>query len=163
MKSFFLLLISLYLLGITSSAQQRIDPKGMNYVIAPKPNTIIFNDTVYKGSTQFKQLFYRTHNYELMELYQRHQSNKITGQILGVAGTIATIFGISRLSSSNTDQGVGWALLGGGFATTLAGGYLTFMGQRNLQMAVTLFNQQNSKAALGMGVSNSQVGLVYKL
>ncbi len=163
MKSFFLLLISLCLLGITSNAQQRIDPKGMNYVVAPKPNTIIYNDTVYKGSSQFKQLFYRTHNYELIELYQRHQSNKITGQIVGVAGTIATIFGISRLSSSNTDKGVGWALLGGGFATTLAGGYLTFMGQRNLQMAVTLFNQQNSKTALGMGVSNSQVGLVYKL
>ena len=96
MKRFFLLLISLCLLDITSNAQQRIDPKGMNYVVAPKPNTIIYNDTVYKGSSQFKQLFYRPHNYALIELYQRHQSNKITGQILGITGTIATILGIAN-------------------------------------------------------------------
>jgi len=162
MKRIVFLLISLCMLSISSNAQQRIDPKGMNYLIATKPNNIIYNDTIYKGSSQFQQLFYRTHNSDLIALYEKHQSNKITGQVLGIVGTLATIFGVSMVSSDRTDKGTGWILFGAGFAASITGGYLTLMGQRNLQMAVTLFNQQHTKAALGIGVSNSNAGLVYK-
>jgi hypothetical protein len=150
------------LTGLSSNAQQRIDPKGMSYLVSPKPNTIIFHDTVYSGKKQFEYLFYRTHDQELINLFEKHQSNKIAGQVLGIAGTVATIFGISKLSGSSSEKGLGWGLLGGGFAATLTGGYLTLMGQRNLLMAVTLFNQRYHLAALGVGVSNNQVGLVYK-
>jgi hypothetical protein len=37
------------------------------------------------------------------------------------------------------------------------------MGQKNLQMAVILFNKQNHQAALGFGVADKQAGLVFKL
>ena len=162
MKGIIFLLISVCILTISSNAQQRIDPKAMNYLSASRPNNIIYNDTVYKGSRQFMQLFYRTHNDALIQLYERHQSNKITGQVLGVVGTLATIFGISMVSSDRTDKGTGWLLFGSGFAASITGGYLTSMGQRNLQMAVTLFNQQHNKTALGLGISDSHAGLVFK-
>jgi hypothetical protein len=144
-----------------SNAQQRLDPNGMNYVLAAKPNTIIFHDTVFSGKKQFEQLFYRTHDQELIRLLEKHQSNKIAGQVLGFAGSFALIFGISRLSSSS-DKGTGWILVGSGFAATLSGGYFLLMGQRNLAMAVTLFNQRNHRAAFGIGVSDKNMGLVYK-
>ena len=162
MKGIVFLFICLCMLNASSNAQQRIDPKAMNYLMAPKPNNIIYNDTIFKGSSQFQQLFYRTHNFELIELYQRHQSNKITGQVMGVLGTLATIFGLSIVSSDRTGKRTGWIMMGTGLATSITGGYLMLMGQRNLQMAVILFNQQNNKAALGVGISNSHAGLVYK-
>ena len=147
---------------LATNAQQKIDKEGMNYVIALKPNSIFYHDTLYSGSKQFEWLFYRTRDYELIRLVEKHQSNKIAGQILAVTGSIATIYGISRVTSSGSDNGVGWALVGGGFAVTLTGGYLTLMGQRNLAMAVTLFNKKYHQTTLGIGVANSSVGLVYK-
>ena len=162
MKGTFFLIVILCMIGFSAFAQQRVEPKLMNYLASPKPNIIIYNDTIYKGSKQFKQLFYRTGNRDLIYFYQKHQSNKIAGQVIGLAGTLVTIFGVSRLSSSRTDKETGWVLLGGGFAATLTGGYLTFMGQRNLDMAVTLFNRQYHKASLGIGVSDNRAGLVYK-
>ena len=150
------------MIGFFSKAQQRLDPRGMNYVVAAKPNTIIFHDTVFSGKKQFEELFYRTHDQQLIQLLDKHQSNKIAGQAFGFIGTFAMIFGISKLSSSSTDKGTGWALVGGGFAATLTSGYLLLMGQRNLVTAVTLFNQRSNKASLGIGVSEKNVGLVYK-
>lgn len=162
MKGIILLTVFLCAVSISLVAQQRVEPKAMNYLISSKPNNIIYNDTLYKGSLQFKQLFYRTRNPELIHFYEKHQSNKIAGQVIGIAGTLASIFGVSRISSSSTDKGVGWALLGSGFAATLAGGYLTVMDQRNLQMAVDLFNQHHNKTALGIGFSDKRAGLVFK-
>lgn len=144
-----------------ASAQQRLDKKGMSYLVAPKPNTIIYHDTVFSGSNQFTQLFYRTRDPLLIQLVGKHQSNKIAGQVLGLTGTIATLIGISKLSGTD-NKGLGWALLGGGFGLTLTGGYLTVMGQRNLQMAVTLFNQRQNQSSVGIGVSGQKAGLVYQ-
>jgi hypothetical protein len=161
MKTKYLLLLLLLLGALQSSAQQRLDPKSMNYIIAPKPNTIIYHDSLFSGSKQFEQLFYRTEDQQLIRLVEKHQSNKISGQVLGLIGTIGTIVGIGQLSGKD-NKGLAWGLIGGGFAMTLTGGYLTLMGQRNLQMAVTLFNQRHHQASLGMGVSNRSVGLVYQ-
>ena len=160
MKKTVLLFVCL-LAGFFVMAQQKLDPKGMTYVVAAKPNSIIYHDTLYSGSKQFKNLLYRTRNMDLVFLYEKHQSNKITGQVIGVAGALATIIGIGRLSSAD-QKGLGWALLGGGFAATLTGAYLAVMGQKNLQMAVSLFNQKYSRAAIGIGVSDRSAGLVYK-
>jgi hypothetical protein len=160
MKGIVLALVGLFWMGISVQAQQKLNPGGMNYLVNPKPNNIIYHDSVFTGKKQFMQLFYRTRNQELIRLFEKHQSNKVTGQVLGVIGTIATLVGISRLSSVN-EKGLGWALLGTGFATTLTGGYLTLMGQRNLQMAVTLFNQKYATSAIGIGVSSARAGLVY--
>lgn len=142
-------------------AQQRLEPGKMHYLIMTKPNNIFYRDTIYRGSKEFMQLFYRTRDQQLIDLYQKHQSNKISGQILGVVGTFATIIGIGKISSAD-QKGLGWALAGGGFATVLTSGYLLMQGQKNLLMAVTLFNQRHNKAALGIGISNQQAGLVYK-
>ncbi|MDE3253142.1 MAG: hypothetical protein KGO92_10080 [Bacteroidota bacterium] len=160
MKGIVLALVGFFWIVSSVQAQQKLIPGGMNYLANPKPNTIIYHDSVFTGKKQFMQLFYRTRNQELIQLFERHQSNKVTGQVLGVIGTIATLVGVSRLSSTN-DKGMGWVLLGGGFATTLTGGYLTLMGQRNLQMAVTLFNQKYANTAIGIGVSSARAGLVY--
>ena len=156
----FLLLLSFA--GFSAHAQQRIDPDGMNYLANPKPNTIIYHDSIFTGKKQFEQLFYRTRNQRLISLLDKHQSNKVAGQLLGVAGTIAAIMGVSRITSSQNEKSLGWVLLGGGFAATITGGYLLLMGQRNLQMAVTLFNQQYHKTAFGIGVADKRAGLVYK-
>ncbi len=156
----FILLLSFA--GFAANAQQRIEPDGMSYFANPKPHTIIYHDTIFTGKKQFEQLFYRTHNRGLIFLLEKHQSNKVAGQLLGVAGTIAAIMGVSRITSSQNEKSLGWVLLGGGFAATITGGYLLLMGQRNLQMAVTLFNQQYHKTAFGIGVADKRAGLVYK-
>ena len=162
MKGNIVLIGLLCLMFFSLNAQQKIEKNAMNYVIGVKPNNIIYHDTLFRGSAQFEQLFYRAHNQNLIDLYRKHQSNKIAGQVLGVTGTIATIFGISMITSSSSDKGTGWALLGGGFAATLTGGYLTIMGQRNLQMAVILFNRQYNGVSLGIGFSEKNAGLVFK-
>lgn len=160
MQKILVLLVVALLTCKTSDAQQRLVPGQMTYFIGAKPNVIIYHDTIFNGVKEFRSLFYRHNDVELMQYLDRHQSNKITGQVLGVAGTIATIVGIGQLSSER--KGLGWALIGGGFATTLTSGYLILMGQRNLATAVTLFNQRYYKASLGIGVSGNGAGLVYK-
>lgn len=142
-------------------AQQRLEPGSMHYITNPKPNSIFYRDTLYRGSKEFMQLFYRTRDQQIIQLYEKHQSNKITGQVLGVVGSFALIFGISRVSSED-QKGLGWALIGGGFASTLTSGYLILQSQRHLYSAVTLFNQRHNKASLGIGLAQQQAGLVYK-
>lgn len=148
------------ILSLLSFAQQRIEPGTMNYVISSKPNSIFYRDTLYKGSAQFRYLFYRTRDEELISLYHRHQANKIAGQALGVAGSVAIAIGAGFISSADS-KGAGWGLIGGGFAALLSGGYLIMTGQQRLQMAVNLFNERYHKTALGIGVSGNNAGLVY--
>lgn len=152
-------ILFLLLAGYTLHAQQRMNPKGMTYFLASKPNVIIYHDTIFNGVKQFRPLFYRTKDFELIMYVERHQSNKITGQVLGVVGAVATFIGIGTISDN---KGAGWALVGGGVATTIASGYFLLMGQRNLNTAVTLFNSRYSNASLGLGVTQNAAGLVYK-
>lgn len=141
-------------------AQQALVPGKMNYTIMTRPNNIIFNDTIYKGSTQFKQLFYRSGNGEIIGAYQRHQTNKITGQVLNFAGAITLLIGVNQFSSNS---GTAWSLIGAGFLSSLAGGYFNLIGQRHLLTAVDLFNQQyNQKQTVSLGVGNQSLGLVVK-
>lgn len=142
-------------------AQQPVNPNTMSYIINSKPNNIFYKDTLYKGSAQFKSLFYITRDQQLIQLYQKHQSNKIAGQLLGTMGTLATIFGVGMVSSRE-QKSTGWALIGGGFASMLTGGYLTMMGQRNLFLAVNVFNSRYQKAALNLGVSPNGAGIIYQ-
>lgn len=160
MKKILILVLIATGISFASSAQQRMVP-GMNYIFNPKPNSILYHDTLFRGSAQFQQLFYRHGDIRLINYYEKHQANKIAGQVLGLAGTIASVIGISVVSSSGNNKGVGWGLVGGGFAATLTGGYLTLMSQRNLQMAVILFNAENHRAAVGIGVADKKTGLVF--
>lgn len=156
-----LLVLAVYLISQPLSAQQRIDPSKMNYLINPKPNAIIYHDTLYKGSAQYMHLFYRTRNVEIIHFYQKHQSNKIWGNIAGVVGTIATASGIIIASGNRTaDHTAGLVTAGSGLACTIFGGYLMMAGQQNLAMAIDLFNNQYNKAAIGIGISSNRAGLV---
>lgn len=161
----FSLLLSCSVLLFTSELKSQVPvEKGnnMTYIINLKPNNILYGDTLYRGSKEFMPLFYRTRDVDLIELYHKHQQNKIAGQVLGVVGTVATLVGISKLTASNPNKTLGWSLIGGGFASTLTGGFLIMEGQKKLAMAVTLFNQRHQQAALGVGVGQQQLGLVYK-
>jgi len=160
MNKFFLLVICVIGSFTFCTAQQKFDPKGMNYLIGPKTNNIIYHDSVFRGSNEFKHLFYRTGNPELLALYSKHQSNKIVGQTLGVIGAIGIFVGINNLNGDT--KGFGWSMIGGGLLTSIAGGYFTLSGQRNLQMAIAIFNQQYNKASIGIGVGDRSAGLVYK-
>lgn len=157
----------LFFLCISSAfvmAQQPLNRGGgaMTYLVGPKPNNIIYHDSIFRGSNEFKHLFFRTGDEALLKLYDKHQANKITGQILNFTGAMAMFIGISKLSGSNKDTGLGWALIGSGFSSSVLGGYLAYCSQKNLVTAVVLFNQKyNSKASLGIGVGQQSTGLVY--
>jgi hypothetical protein len=160
MNKFFLLVICVIGSFTFCTAQQKFNPKGMNYLIGSKPNNIIYNDSVFRGSNEFKHLFYRTGNPELLALYSKHQSNKIVGQTLGFVGAIGILVGINNLNEYS--KRIGWTMIGGGLLTSIAGGYFTLSGQRNLQMAIAIFNQQYNKASIGIGIGDKSAGLVYK-
>ncbi len=144
-------------------AQERVDHRKMNYFTNPKPNSIIFNDTLYKGSVQFSRLFYRTHDIDLINLYQRHQSNKLWGTALGVVGSIATTVGVIMATSYNNNVNnntAGWITAGSGLACSIFGAHLIQSGQKNLAMAVAIFNQKYNRTAIGIGVSGNNAGFV---
>jgi hypothetical protein len=158
-KQFFFVLISILMVQFVV-AQQALTKGKMSFTAMTKPNNIIFNDSIYKGSNQFKQLFYRTGNPEIIQSFQKHQSNKITGQVLSFSGAIALLIGINNLSGSN--KGMGWTLIGSGFVASIAGGYFTLVGQNHLLSAVDLFNNQYKKSTVSLGLGKQSAGLVYK-
>ena len=159
MQKALLLIMMLVVLAETGFSQQKLNKSGITYLVAPKTNNLVYHDSVFRGSSEFKHLFLRTGDSRLTGLLDKHQTNKIIGQVAGVIGAVGVIVGINQLSS---DKGLGWAMIGGGFAASVAGGYFTLCSQRNLTMAVSLFNQQYSRAVADIGVGNRSVGLVYK-
>ncbi|MDI9365399.1 MAG: hypothetical protein QM541_10640 [Flavobacterium sp.] len=162
MKSIFLFTISVCT-AVAAFAQQPYNPNKMVFAPTNKPNTIIYNDTIYKGSSQFKNLFLRTGNVELAMLYREHQTNKITGNIVTTIGTVATIVGVSEATKSGGNNTVGWLVTGGGLVATITGGYLILVGQRRLVAATELFNKHYAtKATVGAGFTNNGIGVVVK-
>ncbi len=155
--------IFLFIAGLHNGvqAQQVLEPGKLNYFINPKANTLLYQDTLYRGARECKALFYRTGNPQLMHLYQKHQQNKIFGNILGVLG--AGIMGAGVGLASNNHQSTGWVLIGAGFTSTIVGGYLIASGQKNLLMAVQLFNdkqhQKIPRVQAGIGFSGNKIGL----
>lgn len=161
MKGYKFLLVLIFLISAkTLLAQERVDHQKMNYLFNPKQNAVLYNDTLYKGSNQFAQLFYRTRDIDLINLYQRHQSNKVWGNIFGTVGALATGFGVAYATSSGNNKTAGWITLGSGLACTIFGTYLIQAGQKNMLMAVQLFNQKYNKNAVGIGISGNSAGLV---
>jgi hypothetical protein len=156
-----LLLLFICVFSQSLKAQELIDHNKMNYLFNPKQNAIIYRDTLYKGSEQFRQLFYRTGNIEIIRLYQKHQSNKIWGGILGVVGAFTTGFGVAyATSSSSSNKTTGWICAGSGLASTIIGGYMVQSGQKKLMQAVAIFNSKYNKITAGFGFSGNSAGLV---
>ena len=160
MKKTGLLLLVIFLLNMSSHAQQKLNRAGMTYVISTKPNNIVFHDSIFKGSSEFKHLFFRTGDANLIGLYEKHQTNKIVGQLASFVGAFGIIYGVNQISGSN--KGLGWTLIGGGFLSAAAGGYFTMASQKNLLMAITLFNQKYNQTTVGIGAGNQSIGIVYK-
>lgn len=160
MKKIRLLLLFIFSIKMSTHAQQKLNRSGMTYIVSTKPNNIVFHDSIFKGSNEFKHLFFRTGDANLIGLYTKHQTNKIVGQFASFVGAFGIIFGVNHVSSSN--KALGWTLIGSGFLSAAAGGYFTMASQKNLIMAITLFNQKNSQSSIGIGASNQTIGLVYK-
>jgi hypothetical protein len=160
--SFLLILLLDCIFSQSLSAQELIDHNKMNYLFNPKQNTIIYRDTLYKGSEQFRQLFYRTGDIEIIQLYQKHQGDKIWGGILGILGAFTTGFGVAYAtsSSSSNNKTVGWISAGSGLACTIIGGYLVQCGQKKMMQAVAIFNSKYNKITAGFGFSGNNAGLV---
>jgi arginine deiminase len=162
MKSVFLFAISVCV-AVFAFAQQPYNHNKMVFAPTNKPNTIIYNDTIYKGSSQFKNLFLRTGNVELAMMYKEHQTNKITGNIITTIGTVATIVGVSEATRSGGNNTVGWLVTGGGLVATITGGYFILVGQQRLIAATELFNKRYAtKATAGVGITNNGIGVVVK-
>lgn len=160
MKKIVLVVFAYLLISAGLRAQQRILPGGMNYLFGMKPNNMLYHDTLYRGSREFGPLFQRTNDHEILHLYHKHQSNKIAGSLLSLAGTVVTVIGIGNISGDN--KGNAWLVSGAGFAAALTGGYLIFRGQQHLQSAVDLFNSRYNRASLSLGAGDRQAGLVLK-
>jgi hypothetical protein len=162
MKQIIFLLLSIFLSKIVF-AQQPYSHNKMVFAATNKPNTIIYNDTIYKGSTQFKNLFLRTGDADLAKLFQQHQNNKVAGGIISGIGTVATFVGISEATRSGGNNTVGWLVTGGGLVATITGGYLVLVGQQKIITATELFNKRYAaKATTGVGFTNNGVGVVVK-
>ena len=158
----YLVFIGLILVVSNLFAQQKYNPKQMIFVPTNKPNTIIYNDTIYKGSRQFKTLFLRTGDIDLSNLYLQHQRNKIAGGIIGTLGSIAMIIGVSQATSSSNNKTGGWVAAGSGLAATITGGYLVLIGQQKIATATELFNKRYAKTTAAIGVTGNGVSFVVK-
>jgi hypothetical protein len=146
--------------------QQRIDNSQISYFNTLKPNTLVYHDTLYNGSRQFKALFLRTDDQEMIHLYKKHQANKVWGNIVGTVGGLAIGFGVGfAVDRNNNNQAAGWYIAGGGFLALLTSGHLILSSQQKLYRAIDLFNKKYSmpKTTTGLGVTENGVGLVMKL
>ncbi|MFP5040109.1 hypothetical protein [Parasediminibacterium sp. JCM 36343] len=157
--------IFLLMLSHLAVAQQRLPPKQMTYIATNKPNSIFYNDTIYTGSAEFRRLFYRTRDPQLIELYQIHQFNKVTGSVLGSVGTVALSLGALYASGNHKaiSRSGGWVMAGSGLVAAITGGYLLNRGTGNLILATRVFNKRYALPSAAIGISDNGVGLVMKL
>jgi hypothetical protein len=146
-------------LSVNAFSQQPLQRKKANVLMMNKPYQIVYNDTLYKGAKQFQQLFYRTHDATIIDLYNRHQSNKITGNILNTAGGFMLTFGIiyATGTGNSNQKTTGWIVAGTGFVGSIVGTLLISKANQHLMDATTIFN--NKYATAGLGFTNNGVGL----
>ncbi len=147
------------------SAQQKVFPNKMNFIATPKPNSIIYNDTIYNGSRAYKALFLRTKDPQIIEAYKFHQTDKIWGSVLGTTGSIVLSLGVVYASSyhPNISRGTGWIMAGTGMIAAITGGYLINRANTDLLIATYLFNKRYALPNTSIGVSNNGLSVVVKL
>ncbi len=165
MLRFFLVFTALLSLCSYVNAQQKLPEKQMTYLSTSKPNSIFYNDTLYNGSKAYGKLFCRTKDAQLIELYKRHQSNKIIGSAMGTIGSLALTLGVIYASGNhnNISRGAGWVMAGSGLATAIIGGYLTTQANTNLLVATYLFNKRYANPKAAIGISGNGASFVLKL
>ena len=153
------------LLGLCSHAQQPLPQKQMTYLSTAKPNSIFYNDTFYNGSREYRKLFYRTNDPQLIHLYKKHQFDKIVGFALNTTGIISLTAGTIYASSyhPNISRGVGWGMVGAGVVAAITGSYLTTQSVNDLLVASYLFNKRYGNPKAAIGISNGGLSFVLNL
>ena len=144
-------------------AQQKMESKNMNYIYTSHPYCILYHDTLFSGSKEFRKLFYRTGNHPIIDLYKLHQSCKVWGNGLTFVGTLATIWGIAKVSDrsiNSSERSLAWVGILGGLGCDIGGEILILNGQKALATAVHLFNLRSSKTSVNLGVGNKEAGVV---
>ena len=144
-------------------AQQKLESGNMNYIYTSHPYCILYHDTLFSGSKQFRKLFYLTRNEPIINLYKLHQSCKVWGNGLAFVGTLATLWGVVKMSDRNissSERSLAWAGIIGGLGCDIGGTALIMNGHKALATAVHLFNLKHSKTALNMGIGDKEAGLV---
>jgi hypothetical protein len=137
----------------------------MSYISTSKPNSIFYNDTLYNGSKAFRKLFLNTKDPQIIELYHRHQVNKVLGSALGTVGSIALTAGCIYASGNhpNISRGAGWTMIGTGLITAITGGILIKRATSNLLFATYFFNKRYANSKASIGISGDGVSFVVKL
>ena len=144
-------------------AQQKVDHDKMNYIYTSHPYCILYHDTLFSGSKEFRKLFYLTRNEPIINLYRLHQSCKVWGNGLTFVGTLATLWGVIKVSDksiSSSERSFAWVSIIGGVGCDIGGTALIMNGHKALATAVHLFNLNNKKTAINLGVGNKEAGLV---
>lgn len=159
------LVIILLCFFVCANAQIRVFPKQMSYISTSKPNSIFYNDTLYNGSKAFRKLFLNTKDPQIIELYHRHQVNKVLGSALGTVGSIALTAGCIYASGNhpNISRGAGWTMIGTGLITAITGGILIKRATSNLLFATYFFNKRYANSKASIGISGDGVSFVVKL
>jgi len=143
----------------TSRAQQRMVPGQANYILNARTNSVLFRDTLYSGSRQFRELFLRTNDPLLIKWYRKHQLLKILGEFSVVTGSLAISTGIGLATGTGSTRNSGWIVAGSGLAMVINGGILLYSGQKALAGTLLLFNNKYVHASLDIGMSDNGVGL----
>jgi len=147
----------------TLHAQQKVASGKMSYIYTSHPYCILYHDTLFSGSKEFRKLFYLTGNAPIINLYKLHQSCKIWGNGMTYIGTLATLWGVVKVSDksiTSSERSLAWVSILGGVGCDIGGTVLITNGQRALAAAVHLFNVKNSKTTINLGVGNKEAGLV---
>ncbi len=164
-KCIFLLGSAFVFFKTNVSAQQKLLQGQMTFIATPKPNSIIYHDTLYNGSHSFRALFLRTKDPQIIEAYKFHQTDKIWGSILGTTGSVALSLGVVYASSShpNISRSTGWIMAGSGMIAAITGGYLMNRANADLLLATYLFNKKQLKPTTSIGISSNGLSVVVKL
>jgi len=157
--------MAIILLTFSANAQTKLLLKQMTYLSTSKPNSIFYNDTFYSGSKEFGQLFYRTKDAQLIELYKKHQTEKILGSVMGTVGSLALTVGVIYASGNHNkiSRGAGWVIAGSGLVTAITGSYLSSEATSDLILATYLFNKRYANPKTAIGISNNGLSFVVKL
>ena len=158
-------ILTILLLTFSANAQTKLPPKQMTYLSTSKPNSIFYNDTFYSGSKEFKQLFFRTKDAQLIELYKKHQVEKIFGSAMGTAGSLALAVGVIYAGGNHNriSRGAGWAIAGSGLVTSIVGSYISTEATSDLILATYLFNKRYANPKTAIGISSNGLSFVVKL
>ena len=137
----------------------------MTFLSTAKPNSIFYNDTFYNGSSAYRKLFYATNDPNLIQLYKKHQVNKLVGAVLSTTGLISLTAGTIYASSfhPNISRGAGWGMVGTGLVAAITGTYLTTQSVNDLLVATYLFNKRYGNPKAAIGISGEGLSFVLNL